>query len=243
MNVINLLSYTAHLVSNKGIKFTIGSGLKRLSHLVYYIKFKSHKKTFVFRGHEYRYFHHYYNTTWYNERAVEIPIIVEMVERHLGREILEVGNVLSHYVKTDHDIIDKFERGAHIANKDVVDFKSTKSYDLIISISTLEHIGWDESPRDDTKIIRALDNLKSLLSKTGIMIITLPVGYNIVLDKLLKMRVIQFDDQYYLKRISKSNEWIEACSEDLDSVQYGSPFPGANGLLIAIIKCSKHVKT
>jgi hypothetical protein len=239
MNVRNLLSYTAQLVSNKGVKFTIGSGLKRLFHLVYYIK--SYKKTFVFRGHEYRYFHHYYNTTWYNERAVEIPIIVEMVERHLGREILEVGNVLSHYVKIDHDVIDKFEPGAHITNKDVVDFKSSKSYDLIISISTLEHIGWDETPRDDTKIIRALDNLKNLLSKNGIMVITLPVGYNVTLDKLLKMRVIQFDDQYYLKRISRRNEWMEACL-DLDSVQYGRPFPGANGLLIGIIKGRKHLK-
>ena len=80
MNVKNLLSYTKQLASNKGVRFTIGSGLKRLFHLVHYIQFKSNKKIFEFRGRKYSCLHHYYNTTWYDERAVEIPMIVEIVE-------------------------------------------------------------------------------------------------------------------------------------------------------------------
>ena len=126
MNVRNLLSYTVQLASSKGVRFTIGSGLKRLFHLVYYIQFKSYKKTFVFRGRKYSYFHHYYNTTWYNERAVEIPIIVEIVERHPGNEILEVGNVLSHYLNIAHDVVDKFESGVHVTNEDAAEFKTYK---------------------------------------------------------------------------------------------------------------------
>ena len=51
--------------------------------------------------------------------------------------------------------------------KTQLNLRPTKLYDLIISISTLEHIGWDEAPRDDTKILRALDNLMSLLSENG----------------------------------------------------------------------------
>ena len=239
MNVRNLLSYTLQLASTKGIRFTIGSGLTRLFHLVYYIKFRSHKKTFVFRGRQYSYFHHYYNTTWYSERAVELPIIFEIIERHPGKEILEVGNVLSHYLNIAHDVVDKFESGVHVTNEDAAEFKTSKLYDLIISISTLEHIGWDEAPRDDTKILRALDNLMSLLSENGEMIVTLPLGYNLTLDKLLKMKVIQFDDQYCLKRVSKSNEWVEVSCEELDNISYGKPFPGANGLLVAISKRRK----
>jgi hypothetical protein len=243
MNVKNLLSYTTQLASSKGVWFTIGSGLKRLFHLFYYIQFKSHKKTFVFGGRKYSYFHHFYNTTWYNERAVEIPIILGIVEENLGREILEVGNVLSHYVTITHDVIDKFESGVNVTNEDAAEFKTTKLYDLIISISTLEHVGWDETPRDDTKILRALDNLKSLLSENGIMIITLPSGYNLTLDKLLRSRVIQFDDQYCLKRVSKGNEWAEVPCKELDNIRYGSPFPGANGLLVAVLRGVKKVKS
>ena len=242
MNVKNLLLYTAQLASSKGVRFTIGSGLKRFFHLVYYIQFRSYKKTFVFRGRKYSYFHHFYNTTWYNERAVEIPIILDIVEGNLGKEILEVGNVLSHYINIAHDVIDKFESGVHVTNEDAAEFKSTKLYDLIVSISTIEHVGWDETPRDDTKILRALDNLRSLLSENGVMIITLPSGYNLILDKLLNSKVIQFDDQYCLKRVSKSNEWVEVSCEELDNIRYGKPFPGANGLLIAIFKGGKHGK-
>lgn len=81
MNVKNLLSYTKQPASNRGVRFTIGSGLKRLFHLVHYIQFKSNKKTFEFRGRKYSYFHPHYDTTWYDQRAVEIPIIVEIAER------------------------------------------------------------------------------------------------------------------------------------------------------------------
>ena len=42
-------------------------------------------------------------------------------------------------------------------NQDVVDFKTNEKYDLIVSISTLEHVGWDEEPRDDKKISKALN--------------------------------------------------------------------------------------
>ena len=87
MNVKISYLMTVKLALYIGVRFTIGSGLKRLFHLVYYIQFKSNKKTFEFRGRKYSCFHHYYDTTWYNERAVEIPIIVEIVryERHLER--------------------------------------------------------------------------------------------------------------------------------------------------------------
>jgi hypothetical protein len=242
MNVVDLLAYLIEEVSNKGIKFTTSSGLKRIFHLLYYVKFKPYKKTFVFRGRKYSYFHHYYNTTWYNERAVEIPIIVEIIEQYLGREILEVGNVMSHYFNIDHDVIDKYERGTRVINEDAADFRSIKLYDLIISVSTLEHIGWDESPREDTKILHVLNNLKGLLSENGIMVITLPSGYNLILEKFLRTKVIQFDEQYCLKRISKSNEWEEISCEELYNIQYDRPFPGANGLVIAIVKGGGHGK-
>ena len=38
---------------------------------------------------------------------------------------------------------------------------ATDKYDLIVTISTLEHVGWDEEPRDPSKVLRAIENLKS----------------------------------------------------------------------------------
>jgi SAM-dependent methyltransferase len=194
------------------------------------------KDSFIFQGANYRYFYHSYNRTWRNERAVEIPIIRNIAKENEAKTILEVGNVLSHYFHIDHDIIDKYEKAKAVINEDVVNFHPSKKYDLIISISTLEHVGWDEDPRDPSKVIRAIENLLELLSPGGKIIVTLPLGYNNELDKFLKERRLALDKQYYLKRISKSNKWIETTWDDVCGAKYGKPFPNANALIIGIIE-------
>jgi len=163
-------------------------------------------------------------------------MVMEMMRKYQGKNILEVGNVLSHHVRFEHDVLDKYEIGKGAINADVVDFKSEKKYDLIVSISTLEHVVWDEKPREDLKIPRAIENLTALISPSGTIIITLPLGYNSNLDKLLKDEIIRFSNRYLLLRISKGNEWKEASWEDLQGAKYNTPFPFANGLLIGIIE-------
>jgi len=95
-----------------------------------------------------------------NERAVEIPIIWHIVRENKGKRILEAGNVLSHYFRVDHDIVDKYERAEDVINEDVVNFQPSKKYDLIVSISTLGHVGWDENPKEPSKILKAIEHLK-----------------------------------------------------------------------------------
>jgi len=235
-----LLFKAKKLSKEKGIHYVIYASIKVIinnvkSHFYYYYKTKS-KRTFIFQGKIYRYFYHYYNTTWSNERAVEIPIIWDIYEKNKGKRILEVGNVLSHYFRVDHDIVDKYERAEGVINEDVVNFEPSKKYDLIISISTLEHVGWDETPREPSKVLKAIEHLKNLLSPCGKMVVTLPLGYNPEVDKSLKEGSLKFDKQYYLKRISRDNEWTEANWDDVCDVKYGEPFPCANGLVIGIIE-------
>ena len=67
------------------------------------------------------------------------------------------------------------------------------------------------------------------------IIITVPLGYNSALDKLLKDGIIRFSKQYHLVRISKGNEWKEASWEDVKVTKDNTPLPYANGLLIGII--------
>ncbi|MHB9093099.1 MAG: methyltransferase domain-containing protein [Eubacteriales bacterium] len=193
-------------------------------------------KTFTFQGHTYSYFSHEYSTTWLTERTVEVPIIWEIVHKYHGKRILEVGNVLSHYYPVEHDIVDKYEKAPGVINEDVVDYKPSEKYDLIVSISTLEHVGWDaEEPKDPMKILAALENLKSCLAPGGEIVVTLPLGQNLEMDKLLKENKIHFTKQHFLKRISADNQWIEAAWKDVCNAAYFYPFPWANGLVIGIL--------
>jgi len=217
-----------------GIKYAFCfKGFQCLLYFIYCRIILGHN-TFIILGRTYRYFDSY--KTWIGERSVEIPIVMEMVREYQGRNILEIGNVLSHHVQFEHDILDKYEIALGVLNEDVVDFKSEKKYDLIVSVSTLEHVGWDEKPRDDIKILHAIENLKTLVTpRGGTIILTLPLGYNPAMDKLLKDGIIQFSKQYQLLRISKGNEWKSASWEEVKDAKYNSPLPFANGLLIGII--------
>lgn len=197
----------------------------------YYRTFRG-SQTFQFQNENYHYFYHKANATWTNERAVEIPIIFKYLKTNPKR-ILEIGNVLSHYFQIPHDVVDKYEKAPGVLNQDVVDYKPEQLYDLIISISTLEHVGWDENPRDPKKIFHALDNLKSILKPGGKMIITLPLGENPVLDRYLENKEIELTENYYLKRISQDNQWVELKS-GFEKAEYDQPFHAANVLYVGI---------
>lgn len=202
----------------------------------YYFKIFKSTRTFIFKKEKYNYFYHMYSSSWSNERAIEIPIIKKILERYNDKKILEVGNVISNYFNVTHDIIDKYEKAKGVINQDIVDFKPRKKYDLIISISTLEHVGFDEKLKEPRKILRVIKNLKSLLKPGGKIIITLPLGYNLEMDKLLREKKLGFIERYYFKKLSRDNKWIQTDWENVKDLKYNKPFLCANGLFIGIIK-------
>lgn len=194
-------------------------------------------KIFQFRGREYRYFFSKYNTTAINERCIEVPIIRQELLSNRGKRILEVGNVLSHYFPTSHDIVDKYERGTGVINEDICTYAPGKTFDLIISISTLEHVGYDESPRQPEAVLRAMENIRALLAPGGQAWITFPAGYNPFLKDYLEEGDIDFDESYGMKRISRWNDWIECSPEEALRQPYGPPHaPNATGILIGMIQ-------
>lgn len=202
---------------------------------LYYRIFNS-SRTFKFHGQGHSYFYHFYNNTWISERAIEIPIIKSILINYANKNILEIGNVLSHYFSVKHDILDKYEVGKGVINQDVVGFRASKKYDLIISISTLEHVGWDETPREHKKLLSAIHNLKKMLAPGGKIVATLPLGYNFEMDKLIKDKKIKFSEQYFYKRISRDNKWKEVGWKEIKTAKIDSPFRGTNGLIVGIIK-------
>ena len=145
--------------------------------------------------------------------------------------------MLSHYYAVDHDIVDKYESGPGVINDDVVNFKATgKKYELIISISTLEHVGWDETPRDPRKPLRAVENLVQLLAPGGMIVITIPVGQNPELDVLLRENRIPFTGRLCPMRVSQDNILEQVCWAQIRNAKYNTPFFAAKGLVIGFIR-------
>jgi hypothetical protein len=236
-------------VTNKGILLTASLALQR-SHnhglygvtvrypCWYYRTFKKNR-TFLFENQELKYFYSEYNVTWKNERAVEIPIVCHLLKTRTGK-LLEVGNVLSHYFDNNHDVVDKFEKGDGVLNEDITEVRLAKNYDTIVSISTLEHIGWDENAKgkrlnDQEKIPRAIDAMKNFLLPGGTIIITVPIGFNPHLDKLIGKRKLNFYKESFLHRISRDT-WIETDWESVKDCKFDRPYPAANAILVGMIK-------
>lgn len=169
---------------------------------------RSRAETFCFDGRTYPYLFHPYNLAWKNERTVEVPVVSALLAEYPG-EVLEVGNVLSHYIEADHDIVDKYEVAPRVVNQDVTTFDPGKLYDLIISVSTVEHIGASERPRDPRKAADAVAHLRSLLAPGGRLLVTIPVGLNEDLDAVIMRRETPFTELKAMRRVSHRNEWEE----------------------------------
>jgi SAM-dependent methyltransferase len=193
---------------------------------------------FAFGGRTYPYFNHRYNVTWLNERRVEIPIARAVLAERPGARVLEVGNVLSHYDPSlRHPAVDKYEKASrpNLFAEDAETFAQGAPYDLILSISTLEHVGWDESPRDEGKIARTLRHLRGLLAPGGSLFFTAPVGYSPPLDRAIDSGE-GIAELRCLRRTNALNEWEESDWASIRNLKFHSPYPFANGLVLARLR-------
>jgi len=202
---------------------------------------------FVVDGQNYECLWHPAEETWRSERAIEIPIGLAALAKADPLRTLEVGNVLRRYARPPaaHAVIDKYERAAGVVNADALTF-SGGPYDLIVSISTVEHVGYDEEPRDGGKAARAIENLRGLLAPGGELLATIPIGYNRELDDSLRDGSLQARVSY-LARVGNLR-WQQVDARDTRDIHgwpwpgadavYGWPWPGANVLAVARWRCS-----
>ncbi len=187
----------------------------------FYTNFKS-RRTFKFNRKKYSYFYHRNWITWNNERSVEIPIVWEIIKKYIGKDILEVGNVLKNFFMFNRDIVDKYEIAPGVLNEDIIDYNPKKKYDIIITVSTLEHVGWNEEPREPLKFFKAIENIKRLIKSGGKIIITMPKGNSPVLDDLIMEGKMPFTKSFFLKRVSKNNRWKQVSLKKIKNAEYGS---------------------
>jgi len=208
---------------------------KILTYTVYKINYTVFNRYFEVDGKRYHYLINQYNAVL-GERVVEVPFIIDFLKKNKYEEkkVLEVGNVLSHYFKFKHKIVDKYEKETYVDNVDIVDFNPGEKYDIIISISTVEHIGYDEPIKEVGRSKRAIQKIIDLLNNNGIALITVPLGYNPEIDSIVRNNEIEFSKRYFLKRMSRLNLWEETKLEEAMNYKYGSKYQAANAVAFLI---------
>lgn len=170
-----------------------------------------------------------YNDSRLNERAVEIPIALEWIKGRNG-DGLEVGNVLANYGPTSWRRVDRYEQDDGVENLDVFDIGG--SYDWILSISTLEHVRWDEQPVEDDGALRAIAHLRGLLRPNGRMLLTVPFGWNRSLDtQILNGEIAGVARECSFRR--QGSGWVQ--TPDLHWSRYATPSPWANSVWVGEI--------
>jgi hypothetical protein len=170
-----------------------------------------------------------------NERVVEVALARDFLAGRSGA-ILEVGNVLANFISLPHDVVDKYEKAPGVINEDVINYQPAKKYNAIVTLSTLEHVGWDETPRTPEKILPAIEHLKLLLADGGELLATMPVSYNSYLDQMIREKRTGFSEVKFLIRITANNQWREASLDEAIRKQFGQPYSCANAIMVGTFR-------
>lgn len=170
------------------------------------------------------------------ERVIEIPYVRSLYDQITPNKVLEVGNVTRKWFHIQNrTIVDKYEVANLVINADIEKFQTDEKFDMIISISTIEHIGFDEVEKNDKKPLNSILNILSFLNKTGLLIITVPLGYNPNIDEIITKKMIDYDKIIFMKRYSILNLWRQCSYEEAISLKYGSKYEFANAVAFIIV--------
>jgi hypothetical protein len=192
---------------------------------------------FELDGRRYPYLHHRHKFTWLTERAVEVPVVQAIVDEHAGGRVLEVGNVLSHYgPQRGHVIVDKYEQAPGVLNRDVLDLEPLGRFDLVVAISTIEHVGRDEEPQDPGKAVEAFRALASLLEPRGRLVVTVPVGYHHGLDRALRAGELPLTRALALRRSELGPHWRQVDPEEVWGTPYDFLLYSARAVVFAYVE-------
>ena len=190
----NILNKSRKSLHKNGFLKTLMMSGSYVSRIITYIchpllKFfyKNYNKTFNFLDKNLIYCTDRFNLSFRNERTIEIPIVESYLYGiNSNQKVLEVGNVLKHYKSTSKGswlVVDKYEVAPGVKNIDIVDFHPKTKFDLIFSISTIEHIGIEDGATSPHKAFDAIKHIvKECLARKGTFIFSIPIGFNKNLD-------------------------------------------------------------
>ena len=164
--------------------------------------------TFPWGGVHLPYFDHPYNSTRYNSRRIEIPIVRHHI-RKMALErgaisVLEIGNVLSHYEHVTWPVVDRYEPGC--INIGVKVYEPRQLADLVISISTIEHVSGEPN--------EVLAKIRSFLAPNGLAVLTVPPRYNKHIDRHLHRGTLAADWCSSMRHIG-NGDWFPCSTREV----------------------------
>lgn len=183
--------------------------------------------TFFLGRHELDLLDHPYNVTAQNERAIEVPLAQFFLQRHGRGHGLEVGNVLGHYGVSGHDVVDLYEVADGVRNIDLFDVEGR--WDWVVSISTVEHVGW---PLDVDAALAAVVHLRSLVEPHGVLFLTVGFGQHPRLDDAIYSGSFRPDWQLVYRR-ARTNWLPQAAASPHAWAPYDWQTPSARAVWVA----------
>jgi hypothetical protein len=135
-------------------------------------------------------------------------------------------------VPISHTVVDKYEVATGVFNADVCDMALGKQFSLVISVSTLEHVGWDETPQVQPKVLKAWSVMRDHLLPGGRMFVTVPMGYNHYLDVCLRVGWPAETSRRALRRVDALNHWEEVPWGAVAEASYGAPYSWGNVVVV-----------
>jgi hypothetical protein len=195
--------------------------------------------SFTLAGQDYRYFvgNIEDDSPSTNERAVEIAVVRKELER-FGRlqAAIEIGNALSHYFPIGHRVISA-ESEAHYQTatwkEDLVEFQPPFAPELVISIGALGRVG---HPLEPQRVTMAIENIISWLAPGGLLLFTVPMGYNPGVRAYLDAVHSYPITVHCMRRTTIDNLWVQTSYEEVRNISYGRPFPCANAIAIVEVR-------
>ncbi|MEA2420847.1 MAG: hypothetical protein QOE60_3053 [Thermoleophilaceae bacterium] len=228
---------TKRALETRGARPVIGDYARFGSELLAGVpwSFAGGRGEFGFAGQRHRYLYHRYKWTWLTERAVEVPIARSLVDAHRPERVLEIGHVLGHYGEHEHAVVDKYEQAPGVLNRDVFDLDDLGRFDLVVAISTLEHVGWDEDPRDRGRSAASLHAVQRSIAPGGKLLVTVPVGYHPGLDAAIQAGEFRFSSAGALRRSRFGPHWEEVAPGSVWGTPYDFLLYSARAVFVGVI--------
>jgi cyclopropane fatty-acyl-phospholipid synthase-like methyltransferase len=140
---------------------------------------------------------------------------------------------------TPWPVIDLNEKWPGATNADIMIYQPEQPLDLIVSISTLEHIGYNKWT--DTglyKLSEVMVRLERMLAPGGVFVATVPIGWRPDMDAEIRTEQTGADQVWYMRQTSEvENTWTE-CTQDEALAQSRGRWARA----MAVLQCGEFPK-
>jgi SAM-dependent methyltransferase len=194
---------------------------------------------------------------WGDERAIEIPWCLARYDGE--RRVLDVGsaNAIPAYLEGLRDLrapevvtVDLAQPADVIADVRGLPFDDG-SFDLVLLVSTLEHVGLDnsvygvEAARGEGGQQAALQELHRVLTRDGRLLLSVPTGVRDDQGWQLQRAPLEwiglfeqagfvvFEDELY---VHTDDGWRSGTVAEAESARYGGAGPGAGAVLLAELR-------